>query len=233
MLTLVIVESSLETIPKEILSYPRIQAYARKLGKKPEFILLDKSYHYDALGKLRDKERRGRPDIVHLTLLEALGSPLNLEGLLQTYVHTRSNYVISVNPKTRLPRNYNRFVGLIEQLFDKKKIPPEGETLLRLRKGSVLALMRKLKPTHIVGFTSVGKPEPVLKAAKRLSMSERPVALVGGFPRGHYSKHLLELVDDIVCIDPSGLDAWVVTSRIISAYEEAIGLPRRRLRDIK
>jgi rRNA small subunit pseudouridine methyltransferase Nep1 len=229
MLTLIIAESSLETIPNEILNHPKILAYARKLGKKPELILLDKSYHYDALNGLKGKERRGRPDIIHITLLEALGSPLNLEGLLQTYVHTLNNYIISINPKTRLPRNYNRFIGLIEQLFDKRRIPPEGEILLRLRRFSLRMLMEKLKPTHIVAFTSQGKPEPVLETAKKLSRSERPVALVGGFPHGHFSKQLLKLVDETVCIDPSSLDAWIATSRIISAYEEAIGLPGRRL----
>jgi len=40
----------------------------------------------------------------------------------------------------------------------------------------------------------------------------------------------LEFVDEKVSIDPSGLDAWVVASRIISAYEMAIGIPEKRLK---
>jgi rRNA small subunit pseudouridine methyltransferase Nep1 len=82
--------------------------------------------------KLEESEKRGRLDIVHFALLEALGSPLNREGLLQTYVHTINDYVITVNPETRLPRNYNRFVGLMEQLFESYRVPPTGQILLKL-----------------------------------------------------------------------------------------------------
>ena len=73
------------------------------------------------MGLLDCPEKRGRPDIVHFTLLEALGSPLNLEGLLKIYVHTYSGYVIDVRPEVRLPRDCNRFSGLMEQLFQEGK----------------------------------------------------------------------------------------------------------------
>ncbi len=60
------------------------------------FNILDRSYHHAAMKDIADSEKRGRPDIAHLCLLEALGSPLNKEGLLRTYVHTYNDYVISV-----------------------------------------------------------------------------------------------------------------------------------------
>ena len=56
--------------------------------------------------KLNNWRKRGRPDIVHLCLLEALESPLNKNKILSVYVHTYDNKIIYINPEVRLPRNY-------------------------------------------------------------------------------------------------------------------------------
>jgi rRNA small subunit pseudouridine methyltransferase Nep1 len=101
---------------------------------------------------LVEKERQGRPDIIHLTLLGALGSPLNLEGLLRVYVHTYNNHIITFKPEIRLPRNFNRFIGLMEQLFEKRKVPPE-EVLMTLRGGSLEKLLGGMKPKHSLVLT--------------------------------------------------------------------------------
>jgi len=39
-------------------------------------------------GGLEDEAKRGRPDIVHLCLLEATSIPLYREGRIQIYAHT-------------------------------------------------------------------------------------------------------------------------------------------------
>jgi len=44
--------------------------------------------------KLRESEKRGRPDIVHFALLEALGSPLNKEILLMHACMTFPSFVV-------------------------------------------------------------------------------------------------------------------------------------------
>ena len=228
MLNLIIAESSLETVPKEIFGHPQIQGYAKKLGKNVKFVLLDKSYHFEAMAKLKMKEKRGRPDIIHFTLLEALGSPLNLEGLLKVYVHTINNYLIYVNSRTRLPKNYNRFVGLMEQLFQTKKVPVEGETLLVLRKGSIEDLLKTIKPDYVVALTRLGEPKSSIQVAKKLVKHKNPAIIVGGFPHGHFTNQTLKLANEKICIDPVGLEAWIVVSRILSAYEEIISLPEKR-----
>ncbi|MFQ5761801.1 MAG: hypothetical protein ACE5PO_02085, partial [Candidatus Bathyarchaeia archaeon] len=117
MFNLILAEASLEVVPPEVAGHPQVLAHARKLGVNEREVILDKSYHYNAMAKLKQKEKRGRPDIIHFCLLEALGSPLNLEGLLQVHIHTLNNQVLTVNPRCRLPRNYNRFIGLMQQLF--------------------------------------------------------------------------------------------------------------------
>ncbi|HZD12625.1 MAG TPA: hypothetical protein VE177_03810, partial [Candidatus Binatus sp.] len=133
MLTLVLAESAIELVPRQLISHPAIRASARRKMRPPEELILDQNYHHAAihrLGKSKDEQRRGRPDIVHLSLLTALGSPLNLEGQLKTYVHTLTDRIITINPQARLPRQTDRFVSLLEQLYATGFVPPTGERLL-------------------------------------------------------------------------------------------------------
>jgi len=230
MLNFILVEASLEVVPREIQNHPQIKAYAKRFKKKPEKILLDKSYHYQAMGRLPFKEKRGRPDIVHFTLLEVLGSPLNFERLIKTYIHTLTNYAIYINPETRLPRNYNRFVGLIEQLFQVGKVPLEGEPLLTMEKLSLENLLKKINPSKTFLLTEKGKPSTPIMLAEKLEKEVNPVIMIGGFPHGEFKDETLKLTDEKVCIDPKPLDTWIVASRVIAAYEAKIGLPEKRLK---
>jgi len=97
--------------------YQIICEYSKRRGKPPGLILLDRLYHHSAMKKIRESEKRGQPNIVHFALLEALGAPFNKERLLQVYVHTNNDHVITVNPEARLPRNCDRFVGLLARAF--------------------------------------------------------------------------------------------------------------------
>ena len=230
MLTLILAESALETIPKSLWKHPTIQHYSKKRGKPPEFLLLDRSYHHSTMKALPESEKRGRPDIVHFALLEALGSPLNKERLLQVYVHTLSDHVIKVNPEARLPRNYSRFVGLMEQLFEFGKVPPSGQFLLELKRQSLSQLLREIKPDYVMAFSTKGVPNTLEEAVLKLSSRERPVVLVGGFPHNHFSEVTLKLVNELICIDPDMLETWTVTSRLIYEYERLISLPQKRLK---
>jgi len=182
---------------------------------------------------LPNSEKRGRPDIVHFCLLEALGSPLNKEGLLRTYVHTINDYVISIEPETRLPKNFNRFIGLIEDLFERRCVPPSGKTLLSLEEKGLAELIRTIDPTYIIAFERGGEPKTFEEVALKLAEEDRPAVLVGGFPHGEFSEGIIKLANETVCVDPEVLEAWIVVSRIIYEYERAIGLPRRRLERLR
>ena len=230
MLTLILAESALETIPKDLWRHPAIKRHSKKLRKSPQLLLLDRSYHHAAMKALLENEKRGRPDIVHFALLEALGSPLNKERLLQVYVHTLNNYVIKVKPETRLPRNYSRFVSLMEQLFKLGKAPPNGKTLLKLESKTLSQLLSEINPTYVVAFSTAGAPHTIEEVTSRLSNEEKPIAIIGGFPHGHFSAITLQSVDELVRIDSEMLEAWTVTSRVIYEYECAISLPMKRLK---
>jgi len=143
MLHLIIADSELEPVPKEIADHPDVVGYAKRRKKRPEWVILDATYHYRALRRIEDGERRGRPDIVHFCLINALESILNKEGKLRVYVHTRNNEVIYIKSETRIPKNYNRFIGLMENLFEKRTIP-KGLELLRLEKKPLSVLLEEM-----------------------------------------------------------------------------------------
>jgi len=230
LLNLVLAESAIETIPEKLWKHPSVQKYAKLRRKHPRFVVLDRSFHHRAMKSLEQSAKRGRPDIVHFALLEALGSPLNKEGQLQVYAHTLNDYVITVNPQTRLPRNYGRFVSLIEQLFEYGRVPPQQTqtALLTLERKTLAQLIREVKPSYVLAFSRIGKPCMLEEAISRLSNEKKPVMIVGGFPHGHFSEATLKLVNETVSIDPDMLETWTVTSRAIYEYERALSLPKKR-----
>ena len=229
-LILIAAESALELIPDELKSHPDIKRYARKIGVDVDYIILDRSYHHHAMLRLKDSEKRGRPDIVHYILLSALETPLCWEGMLDVHVHTYGNNVIHVNPKVRIPKNHLRFHGIVRQLFKYGKVPPKSEEpLLELHRETFKVLIEETKPDIIVGLSERGKPETVAKLASRLIEYRKPAVVIGGFPHGEFSEDTLKLLDEVICIDPKPMHAWIVTARIIHSFEEALGLDERRI----
>jgi rRNA small subunit pseudouridine methyltransferase Nep1 len=229
MLNLVLAESSLETIPEEICRETTITRRAKISGKRPQDMLLDRSYHHRAMLHLEAAERRGRPDIVHLSLLAALGTPLNRAGGLRTYVHTAKDKLIYVNPEVRLPRNCQRFSGLIEQLYQLGRVPKAGPPLLRLhRQGSLKALLEEIAPSYTMAFSRSGTPTSLPEAGRLLASYPVAAVLIGGYPTGRFSKASMMLADKVVSIDPEMLDAWTVVARVLYEYERSIGLASTR-----
>jgi rRNA small subunit pseudouridine methyltransferase Nep1 len=230
LLILVLAESSLEVIPSALRSNPTIIKQAKRRGLRPKSMLLDVSLHHQLMQGLPDHTRRGRPDIVHVTLLSVLGSPLCKESMMQLFVHTRDDYVIRIDSSTRLPRVYNRFTGLMSQLFDAGRVPPSSEKpLLRLEKGTMDTLIKQLGPTSVTLFTRIGEPATAEDIMRDLARESRPLIIIGGFPHGHMSEENARLATKKISIDKSMLETWVVASRAIYEYERAIGLPPKRI----
>ena len=81
--------------------------------KHAPYQLLNCDDHQHILRKSGKDVAEYRPDITHQCLLTLLDSPLNKAGLLQLYIHTTKNVLIEVNPRTRIPRTFKRFCGLM------------------------------------------------------------------------------------------------------------------------
>ena len=220
-LTLVLAESAIELVPNEIAHQKAVLNWARRKEKNPERLILDQNYHYTAMKRLGREQARGRPDIAHVCLLLALGTPLNFNGQLRCIVHTRENKAIMVNPKTRLPRNTDRFVALLEQLYDQRVVPKEGTPLLSLEKASLREIISTENADYVVALTTQGQETSMPKLATDMAGRKKPVLLVGGFPRGHFSNTTLKLANQTCSIDRRSLEAWTVVARAIYDYERA------------
>lgn len=215
MLTLILADAELEMVPQPLTGHPAVRASAKKRGRSPASILLDSSLHHPALKKFPEGERRGRPDIAHLVVLLALDSILNLEAELTTIVHTRNDEVLRFAAETRIPKNYTRFVGLMEDLFQKGQVP-EGQPLIKLERGVTLEQLLAELPGRKWAFAEGG--EPIDLAAELVRVRGDIVAVIGGFPRGAFRSSVDKLCDRVVSIHPRPLRAWTVASELLVAY---------------
>ena len=235
-LTLVFVEAAMQRVPDEIRSHPQIRRYASKRRKSPDEILLDRAFHHSAMKHLSRTsrgelpEKMGRPDIVHNALLQVLETPLNWENYLKVIVNTQDGHLININPKIRLPKNYTRFIGLIEQLFSEKRVPVDGEPLLSLEEISLEQYIEKLAPSKVIGFTRIGKPELLRNVANSTAKVTNPVIFIGAFPRGHFTENTNRLMNETYSIDNHSLDAWIVAGRFVYDFEWSIGIAEKRLK---
>lgn len=230
MLHLAFVESALERVPPRLWSHPSVRHQARAVGKPPGCLLLDRSYHHQAMRRLSNAAKRGRPDILHVSLLAAFGTPLNREGLLRTYVHTLDDHLLHFHPEVRLPKNYPRFVGLMEQLYEQGTLPVAGPLLMTVERGQFETLLDEVHPSHVIAFSRRGRPTLLPEVLER-HKDEALMVVVGAFPHGHFSEPLERRVDELIAIDKDPLEAWIVASRILYEYERLIGLPEKRLPD--
>ena len=94
MISLILSESALELVPSELKHHPSVISHARKLGKRTSEILLDNSWHFAAMKGIKNEMKRGRPDLVHFSILEATTIPLYLQNKMKFFVHTTDDKVI-------------------------------------------------------------------------------------------------------------------------------------------
>jgi rRNA small subunit pseudouridine methyltransferase Nep1 len=246
-LTLILAESALELVPQSIASHTACRNHAKKHNKRPTHTILDGSIHHSAMRKLPDKERRGRPDIVHFCLLEALGSPLNREGRLDTWVHTVDDRVIHFDPSLKLPRSQDRFKGVMEKLLVEGSL--ENRLMTLEHEVTFPGLLERLDVDTIIGFTEDGDRDMDKVAAKLTGGGGEAggddggagggdagaggddagagpgVALViGGFAHGEFPDDIRRTFMHTVSFFREPLDAWTVVSRALAFWEKEAGI---------
>jgi rRNA small subunit pseudouridine methyltransferase Nep1 len=215
-LNVILAESALELIPRELWRDSSVVSDSRKRGVEPSRILLDRSFHHRAMLNLKDGEMRGRPDLIHITLLNITGTPLYLDGTTKIYIHTRNDAVVGVEERTRIPKSYFRFRGLMEQVLLER--PSTG--LLGVSAADVADLVESIESDRVIGLTTLGRDMPMDELATTISAAKNPSVVIGGFPRGHFSRKTSEAIDELVRIDERHLDAHVVASRVIYEVEK-------------
>ncbi len=183
---------------------------------------------------LDDHERRGRPDITHFTLLEALGSPLNHARRLRVLVHTQQEWLIGIAPETRLPRQGERFDGLINKLFIEGALAtPKGfdTPLLTLQRDITLQrVLDEARIETVIGFGAAGEHialDTLFGAQADTAIAPfggRTALVVGAFPAGEFSAATKALFDQYHSIYQKPLEAWTVTARLLGALERQLAL---------
>jgi rRNA small subunit pseudouridine methyltransferase Nep1 len=219
LLNLVLAESALELVPEEIRRNPAVASDSRRRGVEAGRILLDRSLHHSAMSRLGESEKRGRPDLVHAALSSVAATPLYLDGKVRVFVHTYPGVVLEVQTRTRVPKSYIRFRGLVE-----KTLAEGGEGLVKAYPAGIEELVRRrISPDVVVGLSVQGRPMSMEDLARRVVASENPCVIVGGFPHGHFSRETLSVVDELVRVHAKPLEAQVVASRLVYEVEKAAG----------
>ena len=220
MISLIISESALELVPFELEDHPSVVSHARKLGKYPSDILLDNSWHFAAMKGIKNEIKRGRPDLVHFSILEATTIPLYLQNKLNLFVHTVDDNVIHFGKNVDLPKSYHRFEGVIEKLYQEKKIMAKNELLLKIEEQTFSELIDEINPSKIFGFSTEGQLSSYEKIAAQIS--DNSCIVIGGFQKGHFSDSVQNTITDLFSIGNESFESHVITSRILYEYEKTI-----------
>lgn len=221
MLTILVVDSELETIPEEMWNDPAVRKYSVSRKKSPKNILLDSNFLHSSIERFFPgmSVRRGRPDIFHMLLNVVNESILNREGKLRVFIHTRNNKVITVNPETRLPKSYNRFVGLIEDLFLKGMISYGEKSLLQLENLTAGEMIRK----YSTGKNIVLWPAGQSSSPDSMVDGENTTLIIGGFAEGDFLSDL-SFLSERYSIYHEELTIWSVAAELICSYERVHGI---------
>ena len=220
MISVILAESALELVPLELQDHPSVLSHAQKLGKDPSEILLDNSWHFAAMKGINNEIKRGRPDLVHFSILEATTIPLYLQNKIKIYIHTIDDKVIYIGENVHIPKSYYRFEGLIEKLFLEKTIRFDTSILLEIKEKSFSELINEIKPSKIIGFSTKGELSSFEKISSEIS--DNTCLIIGGFQKGHFSESTKNKINHLFSVDNLSYEAHVVIARILYEYEKTV-----------
>lgn len=192
--------------------------------KKGDFQLMNCDDHVTIMKRTGKDPQMFRPDIVHQELMAILDSPLNKAGRVKVFVHTSKNVLIEINPKTRIPRTFKRFSGLMVQLLHRLKIRSAdgNEMLLKVVKNP----MSRHLPAGIrcYGLDTAGTLMTPIKFSKTIP-TEGPIAFVfGANAVGNVDPADHPYMQDFLSISEYPLSGVVAINRVLGAIEDKWGI---------
>ena len=220
MISLILSESALELVPFELTHHSSVVSHARKLGKYPSEILLDNSWHFAAMKGIENEIKRGRPDLVHFSILEATTIPLYLQSKMKLFVHTIDDKIISFGENVHIPKSYHRFEGVIEKLYREKKIIANNDVLLEIKDGTFSDLLDEINPSITIGFSTNGSKSTYEKIAE--DITDDTCIVFGGFQKGHFSDSVENKITDLYSVGDESFEGHVVIARMLYEYEKTI-----------
>lgn len=173
--------------------------------------------------RLPDSLKRGRPDIVHFALMEALSTPLFMNRMLKVYVHTINDKIITIADNLRIPKSYFRFERLMVSLFRDNVIKSnEGTILMELSDSTFADLIDMIKPDMVIGLSTVGVQSKAQKVAENARSVDHSSLVIGGFAKGHFSENVTKSLGPTYSISNVALETHVVIARILYECEKLL-----------
>jgi rRNA small subunit pseudouridine methyltransferase Nep1 len=220
----VVAEAAIELVPQILRNHPSIKNQCKRIGSDSNEILLDISYHHKAMVEqnIRKWWKRGRPDIVHFDLVEALSTPLFKQKKLKVYVSTIDNKLITINEDLRIPKSYFRFERLMVSIFNNHK-NNKSPNLIELRDevGFNDLIQKIIRPDLVLGFSVKGTKSKICDILRNnvVDNSKNYCFVVGGFQRGHFSETVNQACSNLYSISPYSLESHVVIARVLYECE--------------
>ena len=122
--------------------------------------------------------------------------------------------MVSIDPAARLPKSYNRFVGLFESVLVGNKTP-----LVKCEELSLNDLVSKLNPSRVIAFSEKGKPIELPSYVD--SVSDNTCFIIGGFPHGDFITDISNISDEVITIHKESLNAITVASELLTCLRYA------------
>ncbi len=214
---IIFIETALELVPKEIIKNKNIKS--NKISYKD---VLDISLHYKEMLRLKDFKKRGRPDIIHHSLLNILEKPFVINGEVDVYMHVYDGRVFKFSNDIRLPKNYDRFKGLMSQLLLYNKVPPNEEKPLIYLVSS--SLNEFLNDRKIILLTENGVNYNLDNLINLALEKKMPIG-IGGFAHGDFSEDTKKYAyKQISLFNGYNFKSWDITCFISSKLMERIPL---------
>jgi rRNA small subunit pseudouridine methyltransferase Nep1 len=151
-----------------------------------------------------------------MCLLSVLDSKIGKSSKI--FVHTISGKIIEFSSNVRLPRNYNRFIGLMEKLLSDGKIV-SNETLIEIRDMNLSELLMRYSDRRFYLLSEDGKTgEP--------EFDENPLIMIGAFPHGDFNNETKRDIEKFnpqkISIGDESYTSLYVTSRVICSLERRL-----------
>ena len=150
------------------------------------------------------------------------------------HLHLQDGNIIEINPEVRLPRNYDRFVGLFEQLLLKGQVPVEGTPLLKITNKSLSSLISEMKndsSESLSILTVEGGAKTTIDSLQLRFPNDVSIPVivgVGAFPHGDFSEDLKKLFELHLELDIEVMMAWHVCAEILWTYSGQVGTIKDR-----
>jgi rRNA small subunit pseudouridine methyltransferase Nep1 len=216
-LRFILAGAELELVPPEIAGHPSVRMNL-PAGRKPSDVLLDQNLHATASRQLPDGERRGRPDIVHYTLLTILESPACKAGQVEVCLHTSANELIRIRPDTRLPRGEARMHGLLAKVLRDGRSQEKDPLVWVEGVGKPAKVLELFAKGPVVRLDEGGQERTPAQVVAMVDKAGDLTVVLGAFPSGDFSDDWKLATPNAVSIWKEPLNAWAVAGELTAAW---------------